>query len=199
MNALDLGIPSTTISEAVFVRFLSALKKERMIAKDVLQGPIKEKIQQKETAIQCAKEALLFGRVIVYTQGFMQYKVASETYGWDLQLDHIAKVFRGGCIIQSDLLHPIRDAYRKNPALTNLLLDDYFKCLANDHQASMRAFLMDGIASGVSLPTYRAAMAFYDGYRAERSGAELIQAQRDYFGAHTYERVDREGVFHTKW
>lgn len=199
MNALDLGIPSTTISEAVFVRFLSALKKERMIAKDVLQGPIKEKIQQKETAIQCAKEALLFGRVIVYTQGFMQYKVASETYGWDLQLDHIAKVFRGGCIIQSDLLHPIRDAYRKNPELTNLLLDDYFKNLVNDHQASMRAFLIEGIARGVSLPTFSAAMAFYDGYRAERSGAELIQAQRDYFGAHTYERVDREGVFHTKW
>lgn len=200
INALELGVPASIITESVFVRFLSSLKEERMIAKDLLKGPVYADFEEdKEKWIDSAKEALLVGRVAVYAQGFMQYQAASEAFGWHLQLDHIAKVFRGGCIIQSDILNPIRDAFTRDENLSNLLLDEYFTNLVNERETAMREFVIKGIERGVALPTFSAALAFYDGYRAERSGAELIQAQRDYFGAHTYERIDREGVFHTKW
>lgn len=200
INALDLGVPSSIITQSVFVRFLSALKEERMIAKDLLKGPEAANfVNNKDEWIKIAKEALLVGRIAVYAQGFMQYKAASEAFNWDLKLDHIAKVFRGGCIIQSYLLNPIREAYADNEKLSSLLVAPYFTKLVNEREKAMRQFVMKGIERGVALPTFGAALAFYDGYRAERSGAELIQAQRDYFGAHTYKRIDREGTFHTKW
>src|SRR5699024_482705 len=145
------------------------------------------------------KNALLAGRIIAYTQGFMQYQQASKNFNWDLQLDRIAAIFRGGCIIQSQLLNPIRAAYEKDKDLASLFFDDYFQGLLNQHQKALRLFLLEGIKHGLALPAFSNAVAFYDDYRAQLSGAEMIQAQRDYFGAHTYERTDKSGIFHTQW
>lgn len=199
-DALDIGVPSSIITEAVFSRFISALKKERTQAAIELSGQqIKKENLDKEKWIQYVKEALYMGKMVAYAQGFYQYKVASDKYGWNLRLDEIALNFRGGCIIRADFLNIISDALGENTELPNLLLAPYFKKKAHAYESSLRRVVIKGMENGISLPCLSQSIAYYDGYRTANSGANLIQAQRDYFGAHTYERVDKEGTFHTDW
>ncbi len=202
ISALDLGVPVTLIGEAVFMRSLSAMKKERVKASELLSGP-EMKIRPENVAgfIDDLEQALLFAKIISYTQGFMLMREAAEEYRWTLNYGSVALMWRGGCIIRSAFLGKIKDAYDKNPGLSSLLLDDYFKDIVTGAQASLRRVLSYAIGAGIPVPTLSTALAFFDGYRCERLPANLLQAQRDYFGAHTYERTDRpEGeVFHTNW
>ncbi|MBT2216448.1 decarboxylating NADP(+)-dependent phosphogluconate dehydrogenase [Virgibacillus dakarensis] len=199
-NALDIGVPSSIITESVFARYLSAIKDERVHAETILSGPqINDEALSKEEWINLVKEALFMGKICTYAQGFYQYKQASIQYGWSLHLDEIALLFRGGCIIRADFLNMISDVFKEDANLTNLLLAPYFQEKATNYQSSLRKVTIKGLENGLSLPCFSAALSFYDGYRTAKSGANLIQAQRDYFGAHTYERVDKEGIFHTKW
>ena len=199
-NALDIGVPLSIITESVFARYLSALKDERVYAEKHLTGPqIADEGIDKAYWINLVKEALFMGKICAYAQGFHQYKQASEHYGWSLKLDEIALIFRGGCIIRADFLNPISEAFKGDQDLTNLLLAPYFKEKANKYQASLRQVTIKGIENGMSLPCFSASLSYFDGYRSAQSGANMIQAQRDYFGAHTYQRNDKEGIFHTKW
>ncbi|MGI6126570.1 MAG: decarboxylating NADP(+)-dependent phosphogluconate dehydrogenase [Planifilum sp.] len=199
-EALNLGVPSTIITEAVFARFLSALKEERVRAEKHLSGPApSEATWDKEYWIDRVKEALFMGKICAYAQGFYQYKVASESYGWSLNLGEIALIFRGGCIIRADFLNRIYQAFREDGALPNLLLAPYFREKANQYQSSLRQVILKGVEGGLPLPCFSSALSYYDGYRSSRSAANLIQAQRDYFGAHGFERIDRDGLFHAHW
>lgn len=199
-EALDLGVPSTMITEAVYARYLSSMKEERAYAEKHLAGPspVREKMN-KEYWVNLVKEALFMGKICAYAQGFYQCQTASRQYGWSLDPGEIALIFRGGCIIRADFLNNIYHAFKENKDLSNLLLAPYFLQKTNRYQASLRKVVMKGFESGLSLPCFSAALSFYDGYRSSRNGANLIQAQRDYFGAHRYERVDQEGTFHTNW
>jgi 6-phosphogluconate dehydrogenase len=199
-EALNLGVPSTIMTESVFARFLSSLKEDRVQAESLLEGPSPSgEEMDKDYWIKQVKEALFMGKICAYAQGFQQYKTASEQYGWSLQLGDIALIFRGGCIIRADFLNHISDAYQENKDLSNLLLAPYFLEKTNRYQASLRNVVMKGFESGLPLPCLSSALAFYDGYRSARSGANLIQAQRDYFGAHGFERIDQQGTFHARW
>ncbi|WP_152655726.1 NADP-dependent phosphogluconate dehydrogenase [Oceanobacillus sp. CFH 90083] len=199
-NALDIGVSLSIITESVFMRFLSTVKEERMIAEQKLTGPnqLVEEVDKKAW-IELVRQALFMGKVSTYAQGFYQYKQASEQYHWDLQLDEIALIFRGGCIIRAAILNEISKAFKENKELPNLFLSPYFKAILNNYQASMRKVVMKGMETGLALPCLSASLVYYDGYRSAKSGANMIQAQRDYFGAHTYQRVDKEGHFHTEW
>ncbi|PWQ94857.1 decarboxylating NADP(+)-dependent phosphogluconate dehydrogenase [Leucothrix arctica] len=202
INSLELGMPVTLIGEAVFARCLSALKSERVAASKVLNAPAAQDLSsQKEVLVEALGQALLASKIVSYAQGFMLMRAASENFGWDLQYGSIAHLWRGGCIIRSVFLDDIKAAYDKNPALANLLLDDYFLDKIGVSQAGWRKVLAKTIETGVPMPTMTSALAFYDGYRTETLPANLLQAQRDYFGAHTYERVDKpEGErFHSNW
>src|SRR5690625_2752074 len=199
-NALDIGVPSSIITESVFARYVSAFKEERVEAAKHLTGPsVKDEDVDKAYWIEQVKEALFMGKICAYAQGFHQYQQASEQYGWDLNLDEIALIFRGGCIIRADFLNTISDAFKEDASLTNLLRAPYFQEKANQYQTALRTVAIKGMENGLSLPCFSAALTYYDGYRSAQSGANLIQAQRDYFGAHTYERIDKEGIFHTEW
>lgn len=199
-EALDLGVPSTIIAEAVFVRFLSSIKEERICAEKQLTGPVpSEERMDKEYWVDRVKEALFMGKICTYAQGFYQYKRASQKYGWSLNLGEIALIFRGGCIIRADFLNKIYQAFHDNGDLTNLLFSPYFREKANQYQSSLRQVILKGIESGLPLPCFSSALSYYDGYRTAKSAANLIQAQRDYFGAHGFERIDREGFFHAHW
>ncbi|MFD1849779.1 decarboxylating NADP(+)-dependent phosphogluconate dehydrogenase [Oceanobacillus bengalensis] len=199
-EALDIGAPSSILTEAVFARYLSAMKEERVHAENILSGPkaVDDKMD-KDYWINVVKEALFMGKICAYTQGFNQYRTASEHYGWSLDLSEIALIFRGGCIIRADFLNKISNAFKQNKELTNLLLAPYFIEKTNRYQSSLRKVVMKGMESGLSLPCFSTSLTYYDGYRSSQSGANMIQAQRDYFGAHTYERNDKEGIFHTNW
>lgn len=199
-EALDLGVPSNILTESVFARFLSSLKEERVYAEEHLTGPnqVTEELD-KEYWINQVKEALFMGKICAYAQGFYQYSSASEQYGWGLDLSEIALIFRGGCIIRADFLNNISEAYKEDPELRNLLLSPYFLEKASKYQDSLRKVVMKGFEYGLALPCFSTSLTYYDGYRSSSSGANIIQAQRDYFGAHTYERVDKEGSFHTNW
>ncbi len=201
-SALDLGMPLTLIGEAVFGRCLSALKDERVAASKVLHGP-KHKIdsQDKKIFIEDVRRALYCSKVISYAQGYMLLREAAKQEGWNLNMGGIALMWRGGCIIRSRFLAKIKDAYEKNPNLTNLLLDEFFSSVLNNYQGAWRHAVIHAIGFGVPTPAFSTALAFYDGYRTERLPANLLQAQRDFFGAHTYERVDkpRGQFFHTNW
>jgi 6-phosphogluconate dehydrogenase len=201
ISALDLGIPVTLIGEAVFSRCLSALKEERVKASKVLTGPRRPAAPDRKTFIEDVRRALYCSKVISYTQGYMLLREAARDQGWNLNFGGIALMWRGGCIIRSRFLGKIKEAYDKNRDLANLLMDDFFNRLLNDYQASWRRALIQAIEIGVPTPAFSTALAFYDGYRSERLPANLLQAQRDYFGAHTYERVDkpRGEFFHTNW
>jgi 6-phosphogluconate dehydrogenase len=202
VNALDLGMPVTLIGEAVFARCLSALKEERVAASKVLHGPNRARLEcDPQTFIEDVRRALYCSKVISYTQGYMLLREAGKEYGWNLNMGGIALMWRGGCIIRSRFLGKIKEAYDKNPQLNNLLLDDFFQGIVNDYQPSWRNAISAAISLGIPTPAFSTALAFYDGYRAERLPANLLQAQRDYFGAHTYERVDkpRGQFFHTNW
>jgi 6-phosphogluconate dehydrogenase len=202
ISALDLGTPVTLIGEAVFARSLSALKEERVAASKVLHGPAKHSMDgDRETFIENVRRALYCSKIISYAQGYMQLREAAKEEGWNLNMGGIALMWRGGCIIRSRFLGKIKIAYDNNPKLTNLLLDSFFNNVLNDYQSSWRQAIVHAIQFGVPTPAFSTALAFFDGYRSERLPANLLQAQRDFFGAHTYERVDkpRGQFFHTNW
>jgi 6-phosphogluconate dehydrogenase len=202
ISALDLGQPVTLIGESVFARCLSALKEERVTASKILQGPaVKADVGDRAAYIESVRRALYCSKMISYAQGYMLLRAAAKENGWNLNLGGIALMWRGGCIIRSQFLGKIKEAYDKNPALENLLLDSFFSGAINQYQASWRKALVHAIELGVPAPAFSTALAFYDGFRASRLPANLLQAQRDYFGAHTYERTDkpRGQFFHTNW
>jgi 6-phosphogluconate dehydrogenase len=201
ISALDMGIPLTLITEAVFARCLSAIKEERIAASKLLSGPEVAFDGDKAAFVQDLHDALYASKIISYTQGYMLMKEAAKEYGWNLNLGGIALMWRGGCIIRSVFLGKIKDAFDKDPELANLLLDDYFQAEVEAAQPAWRRVVAKAIEMGVPVPAMSSALAFYDGYRRARLPQNLLQAQRDYFGAHTYERVDkpRGEFFHTNW
>jgi 6-phosphogluconate dehydrogenase len=202
ISALDLGTPVTLIGEAVFARALSALKDERVAASEKLGGPEpKPKIENAKEFIENVRRALYCSKMISYAQGYMLLREAAKEQGWNLNMGGIALMWRGGCIIRSRFLSKIKDAYDKNSKLTNLLLDDFFSEVLHNYQGAWRKAIVNAIEFGVPTPAFSTALAFYDGYRTARLPANLLQAQRDFFGAHTYERVDkpRGEFFHTNW
>ena len=199
--ALDEGIPLTLIGEAVFARCLSAMKEERVQASKVLSGPAVEFKGDKKQFIEDIRDALFASKIVSYAQGYTLMRSAAKTYGWNLNYGGIALMWRGGCIIRSVFLGKIKDAFVNNPDLTNLLLDPYFKEAIEKAQAGWRRVCAAAVMNGIPVPAISSALAYFDGYRSERLPANLLQAQRDYFGAHTYERVDceRGKFFHTNW
>jgi 6-phosphogluconate dehydrogenase len=201
MNALDLGIPLTLIGEAVFARCLSARKDERVRAAKVLPESVASFSGDKAEMVNAIRDALYASKIISYAQGYMLMREAAETYGWELNYGGIALMWRGGCIIRSQFLGKIRDAFDLNPNLENLLLDDFFIEAITEALPGWRKAVGLAVSLGVPVPTFSSALSFYDGYRSERLPANLLQAQRDYFGAHTYERTDkpRGEFFHTNW
>jgi len=201
ISSLDMGIPLTLIAEAVFARCLSALKEERVTASGVLSGPKVQFDGDKTAFLKDLHDALYASKIISYTQGYMLMQEAAKEYGWNLNLGGIALMWRGGCIIRSMFLGRIKDAFDKNPNLQNLLLDDYFKAEVESAQGAWRRVIAKAVEMGVPVPAMSSALSFFDGYRRARLPQNLLQAQRDYFGAHTYERVDkpRGEFFHTNW
>jgi len=201
INSLDLGIPVTLITEAVYARSLSALKDERADAAKVLKGPKGRFKKDLQPTVEQLRKALLASKIVSYAQGFMLMREASREYRWHLDFGNIALLWRSGCIIRSVFLERIKAAYDRNPDLANLMLDDYFRGILQTCQASWRRVVAAAVQGGIPVPALSASLSFYDGYRSDRLPANLIQAQRDYFGAHTYERVDqpRGTFFHTHW
>jgi 6-phosphogluconate dehydrogenase len=199
--ALELGIPLTLIGEAVFSRCLSAMKDERVKASKVLNGPAIQFTGNKEAFIDDLKNALYASKIISYAQGYELMRAAANEYGWELNNGGIALMWRGGCIIRSAFLGKIKDAFDRNPQLSNLLLDPFFKDKVLAAQGGWRRVIAMAVMNGVPTPAMSAALNYFDGYRSERLPANLLQAQRDYFGAHTYERIDkpRGTFFHTNW
>lgn len=201
ISALDVGQPLTLIGEAVFARCLSALKDERVEAAKVLNGPGTKFEGDKQQMIDDLEQALYASKIVSYAQGYQLMRAISDEKDWELNYGAIALMWRGGCIIRSAFLNNIRDAFEKDAELTNLLLDQFFEKAVENAQASWRRVVSSAVTLGIPMPAIGAALAYYDGYRTERLPANLLQAQRDYFGAHTYERVDRERgeFFHTNW
>ncbi|OXU28562.1 hypothetical protein TSAR_005593 [Trichomalopsis sarcophagae] len=200
ISALDYGVPVTLIGESVFARCLSALKTERIEASSVLLGPNTKYQGDKKQFLEHLRKALYASKIISYAQGFMLLREAAKIHNWNLNYGGIALMWRGGCIIRSAFLGNIKLAFDKNPKLTNLLLDDFFAKAMKDCQASIRVAVSTAVNLGIPTPALSTALAFYDGYRAPRLPANLLQAQRDYFGAHTYELLGQEGKFvHTNW
>ena len=202
ISALDTGQPVTLIGESVFARCLSALKDERIEASKVLNGPAaKAVIADRAAFIEDVRCALYCSKIISYAQGYMLLKAAAKENGWNLNMGGIALMWRGGCIIRSRFLGKIKAAFDTNPGLENLLLDSFFFSALNEYQPSWRKALVSAVELGVPTPAFSTALAFFDGYRTERLPANLLQAQRDFFGAHTYERTDkaRGEFFHTNW
>jgi len=201
ISALDMGIPLTLIAEAVLARFLSALKEERVAASAVLRGPEPSFEGEARAFVNDIREALYASKIVSYTQGYMLMRVAAAEYNWNLNYGGIALMWRGGCIIRSVFLGKIKEAFDRDPSVNNLLLDPYFKEAVDGAQGAWRRVVAKAVEMGVPVPAMSSALAFYDGYRSERLPANLLQAQRDYFGAHTYERVDRPRgeFFHTNW
>ena len=201
ISALDEGVPLTLIGEAVFSRCLSAMKEERVKASGILTGPEAKFTGSREEFIEDIKNALYAAKIVSYAQGYALMRTAAKTYGWNLNYGGIALMWRGGCIIRSVFLGKIKEAYDNNPALSNLLLDPYFKDVMDRAQAGWRRVCAQAVMNGIPVPAMNAALNYYDGYRCECLPANLLQAQRDYFGAHTYERTDkaRGEFFHTNW
>jgi len=201
ISALDLGIPLTLIGEAVFSRCLSAQKEERVAASKVLSGPNTNFSGDREAFLKDLHDAVYASKLISYAQGYTLMAEAAKEYGWDLNYGGIALMWRGGCIIRSRFLSKIKDAYDNNPELSNLLLDPFFKDVVEKAQAGWRRVVAKTVENGIPAPAFASALNYYDGYRHERLPANLLQAQRDYFGAHTYERLDqpRGEFFHTNW
>ncbi len=201
ISALEFGVPLTLIGEAVFARCLSAAKDERTIASKQFSAPKTIKTGEKEAFIKDLKSALYASKIVSYAQGYLLMREAAKEYGWNLNYGGIALMWRGGCIIRSVFLGKIKEAYDKDPGLKNLLLDPFFRSTVDQAQAAWRRVVAAAVASGVPVPAMSSALAYFDGYRSERLPANLLQAQRDYFGAHTYERTDkpRGQFFHTNW
>ncbi|WP_090817231.1 NADP-dependent phosphogluconate dehydrogenase [Paenibacillus sp. yr247] len=199
-SALDLGVPLSIITESVFARFISAMKEERVAASKVLKGPDAPAFTgDRQAFIEAVRQALYASKICSYAQGFAQMRAASEEYNWNLKYGSIAMIFRGGCIIRARFLQNIMDAYDRDPELKNLLLDSYFTGVVDNYQQSWRQVIAEAVSRGIAVPSFASALAYYDSYRTERLPANLLQAQRDYFGAHTFQRVDKEGSFHFNW
>lgn len=198
-HALDLGVPTTLITEAVYARALSALKESRVRAAKVLSGPDKKFSGDKKQLIEDIRQALYASKICSYAQGYVQLDAAAEEFGWKLNNGNISLLWRGGCIIRARFLEDIKKAFDKNPNLENLLLDDFFKKAIDTAQPGWRRVVATAVELGIPVPGFMAALSYYDGYRRDRLPANLLQAQRDYFGAHTYQRTDKEGAFHTDW
>lgn len=201
MAALDLGVPLTLIGEAVFARCLSAQKEERVTASKILNSPHKKFTGDKAAFIEDIRKALFASKIVSYAQGYVLMREAAKEYGWNLNYGGIALMWRGGCIIRSVFLGKIKEAFDKNHQLNNLLLDPFFKDKIETAQESWRRVVATALMNGIPVPAFATALCYYDGYRSERLPANLLQAQRDYFGAHTYERIDRPRgeFFHTNW
>lgn len=201
INASELGQPASVISEALFARFISSLKSQRMEASKILSGPDSSNIIINKDLTDNIGQALYASKIISYTQGFMLMQTAAKEYGWNLNYGNIAQMWTGGCIIRSRFLADIKTAYENNPNLNNLLLDSFFTNVIAENQDAWREVITSGINAGIPMPAFSAALSFYDAYRSERLPANLIQAQRDYFGAHTYEMIDKPSgeFFHTNW
>lgn len=205
--SLELGVPTPTITTAVYERYISSMKEERVIASKVLSEPDKSSVPSKtkfskeeaDTFIEAVRRTLYAGKICAYAQGFSLMRAADMQYNWGLDLGYIAKIFRGGCIIRAQFLNKIMEAYSQKKDLVNLLLADYFKDILKEYQKDWRAVLSTAISYGISAPAFSSALAYYDSYRSAELPMNLLQAQRDYFGAHTYMRIDKEGVFHTEW
>ncbi|WP_129728794.1 MULTISPECIES: NADP-dependent phosphogluconate dehydrogenase [Bacillaceae] len=200
-NALDLGAALPIITESVFARYMSAVKEERVYASEVLSGPTGKAALaiKKEQLIEAVRQALYMSKICSYAQGLTQLKDASETYDWNLDLGSIAMLWRGGCIIRAGFLQNIKEAYDCNASLPNLLLDPYFTEIVGSYQGGLREIIAIAAQQGIPVPAFSAALSYYDSYRTATLPANLLQAQRDYFGAHTYKRIDKEGTFHTEW
>ena len=201
IDSLEMGIPITLIGEAVYSRFLSALKDERVAASKLLSGPKPSFDGDKKQFIEDLRNALFASKLVSYAQGFMLMRQAASTYHWKLNYGGIALMWRGGCIIRSVFLGKIKEAFDRNPELSNLMLDDYFRGIIERAQVSWRRLVVKAVEMGIPAPAHATALSFFDGYRSARLPANMLQAQRDYFGAHTYERVDkpRGEFFHTNW
>lgn len=199
--ALDVGVPLSLISESVFARCLSAQKEERVHASSILEGPGGALSGDTAGLIDDLEKALYFAKIISYAQGFSLMQEASAEYGWDLNFGEIARIWRGGCIIRSAFLDKITEAYQQNPQLSNLLLEPYFREKIDEAQKSLRNVMVTAIRHGIPAPCHGSALSYFDGFRTARLPANLLQAQRDFFGAHTYERIDRPRgeFFHTNW
>ncbi len=196
--SLDLGVPTPTITNAVYERYISTWKEERVAASKLLGGPNTIDKLPKDF-IEAIRRALYASKICAYAQGFGLLRAASEQYGWKLQYGAIAKIFRGGCIIRAQFLNQISSAYDRSPKLVNLLLEDYFREIISVYQVEWREVLKTAISAGISVPAFSSALAYYDSYRTAEMPMNLLQAQRDYFGAHTYQRKDKEGIYHTTW
>ncbi|MGX7200432.1 NADP-dependent phosphogluconate dehydrogenase [Enterococcus nangangensis] len=199
-SSLDLGVPLPLITESVFQRFISFYKEERVKASKVLAGPSAKAItgDQKEL-VEKIRQALYFSKIMSYAQGFAQLKAASKEFAWDLPYGEIAEIWRAGCIIRARFLQKITDAFERDPELDNLMMDEYFKDITAKYHQSLRDVVSLAVQAGIPTPAFSSAIAYYDSYRSENLPANLIQAQRDYFGAHTYQRKDQEGTFHYNW
>ncbi|WP_034992090.1 NADP-dependent phosphogluconate dehydrogenase [Liquorilactobacillus vini] len=202
-SALELGVPQSLITESVYARYISALKDERVKASQVLAGPQTSKPsltkKQRQELVEKIRRALYFSKIMSYAQGFEQLRFASEHFDWQLNYGELAMIWRGGCIIRAQFLQKITDAFNHDPKLKNLLLDSYFKEVTQKYQAAVRDVSALAIKSGIAVPGFTAAITYFDQYRSAVLPANIIQAQRDYFGAHTYERNDRPGIYHYEW
>ncbi|MFH0881919.1 MAG: decarboxylating NADP(+)-dependent phosphogluconate dehydrogenase [bacterium] len=199
--ALDLGVPAPTIAEAVFARAVSAIKEERVAASKVLTGPDPKWQGESVDLVEKIRRALYAAKICSYAQGYQLLRAAAKEYGWDLNYGDIALMWRGGCIIRAQFLGKIKQAFDDRPDLPNLLLDPYFHAAIDENQQAWRGVIAEAVKLGIPIPAFSSALAYYDSYRTETLPANLLQAQRDYFGAHTYERVDRPRgeFFHTEW
>ena len=198
-NALDVGAPIPTINAAVESRVLSGLKAQRVTASRVIRGPLLEYKGNRQRLIEAARAALYASKVTSYAQGLGMLRIASDEYKYDLNPGEIVKIWRAGCIIRADLLNDITSAYKRDPTLVNLLLDESFRVAVEKRQEAWRFVVQTAVGMGIPVLALGASLAYFDAYRSERLPANLTQAQRDYFGAHTYRRIDREGTFHTEW
>ncbi|MBU3190020.1 NADP-dependent phosphogluconate dehydrogenase [Clostridium bowmanii] len=198
-SALDLAVPISTITEAVFSRCLSAIKDQRVLASSILKGPDAKFKGDVNEFIESVRKALYASKICSYAQGFSLMSAAAIEYNWELEYGKIAKIFRGGCIIRAQFLNKINDAYEKDANIKNLMLDSYFKDILNSYQKDLRLVVSTAVNLGIPVPGFSSAMMYYDSYRSANLPANLLQAQRDYFGAHTFERRDKEGIFHHEW
>ena len=195
-----MGVSLPIVTESVFARFISSVKEERVAASKILKGPESKKYSgDSKELIEAIRKALYMSKICSYAQGFAQMRAASEEYGWHIPYGDVAMIFRGGCIIRAQFLQKIKDAFDQNSDLPNLLVNPYFQEIVGEYQSSLREVLGLAIQQGIPTPAFSSALAYYDSYRSETLPANLIQAQRDYFGAHTYERIDKDGSFHTDW
>jgi len=198
-SALDLGVPIPTITEAVFARCISALKDERVAASNILKGPDTLFEGDINEFIESVRRALYTSKICSYAQGFALMRSAAEQYNWNFQYGEIAKIFRGGCIIRAQFLNKISDAYENDINIKNLMLDSYFKNIIHKYQKDFRYVISTAVNLGIPVPGFSSALMYYDSYRSANLPANLLQAQRDYFGAHTFQRTDKEGIFHHEW